>query len=199
MWNVPSRKRWPAPDSRSLGENSCRLEKWTMPSLPRSRSVSIRGRPPVRSRKKLLSRRRTQALALPTTCEPLLFGPGTTFRSVITSTIPRPGIRNRFIAPDAITSNRPVTRSISRESLPFHRALVSFKFSPRTSLGVIVSQPSIRGLASIAPATSPMPVIARAWRRSGTRIGQGVNFPRPSARTSTKPVSSNFTPGEVSR
>ena len=64
-----------------------------MPSLPRSRLVVSDGSPPVRSRKKLLSSRRTHALAVPTTWLPLLFGPGTTWRSVITSTMPRPGIR----------------------------------------------------------------------------------------------------------
>ena len=76
MWKVPSLKRKPAPDNLNFGEKTCRLVKWTIPSLPRSRLVVSDGKPPVRLWKKLLSRRRTHALAVPTTWLPLLFGSG---------------------------------------------------------------------------------------------------------------------------
>ena len=55
-----------------------------------------------------------------------------------------------------------MTRSISRPILALSLALLSWSPSPRTNLGVIVSIPSRRALARIAPATSPTPVIARA-------------------------------------
>ena len=125
--------------------------KWTIPSLPRSRFVVSDGNPPVRSRKKLLSSRRTQALAVPTTCEPLLFCSGDDLE--VGDHVDDPEARDQVALHRARqrTSKRPVTRSISSESLPFHLALVSFKSSPRTSLGVIVSQPSICGIGEHRP------------------------------------------------
>ena len=87
-------------------------------------------------------------------------------------------------------SNWPLARSISSDTLPFSLLLVSLRLSPRTCLSVTLSIPSSRTLARIAPATSPTPVTPRACNRSGTRIGQGDILPRPSARTSMKPVRS---------
>ena len=83
----------PRPSAAAWANRTACPVKWRMPSGPRSSRVSMRGRPPVRLAKKLLSRRRTQALPVPTTREPLPPGPGTTFSSDWTSTIPSPSMK----------------------------------------------------------------------------------------------------------
>ena len=50
-------------------------------------------RPPAKPARNLLSKRRTQAWPFPVTSEPWPPGPGTTFSSLVTSTMPRPGMR----------------------------------------------------------------------------------------------------------
>ena len=88
---------------------------------------------------------------------------------------------------DYIVNILPPTESVVARTYQ----IVDAVLQGRTSFGVIASQPSSRGLASIAPATSPTPVMARAWSRSGTRIGHGVSRPRPSAWRPVKPLLSN--------
>ena len=170
-----------------------------MPSGPRSSRVSMRGRPPVRLAKKLLSRRRTHALPVPTMREPLPPGPGTT-------------VSSDWNVDDAEAVDEVARQAAGNDDLEAAADKVDQQTHLRIELGAAQLQPlaadelgrdrqmpSSRALARMAPATSPTPVIARAVSRSGTRSGHGDSLPLPSAFTSTKPVSSNFRTGAVRR
>ena len=194
MRKVPSLASPPPPTAAAWENRNRRLVKWTISIIPALEAGCQRRRPPPDSRKKLLSNRRNPG---PSRADDL--------RAVASSA--RHDLEVRHHVDDAQTRNEVALHRAREQHLesPSHEVDQDRDFARPFGARELEAIAPNKLRRQRQPAFDPgigkhrpchiaySSNCARGKRRIGTRIGQGETFPLPSARSSLKPVSSNFT------